>query len=362
MSVDSSEETTRGPNGPGKPRAFIVHGRDLGARAELDRCLTSLGLAVIPFEHIADRLAAMPVISDVLRQALADADVILVLFTPDEQAALFDPETGRFDGRDPGAARWQARANVIFEAGWAFGLRPDRTIFVSVGEVTAMFADVAGHHVIRLDAGGGKAQLRRRLAPLLPDRFSEKSDAWSSDPDTGDFASCARARWSFHDDLGELHAKLANMDLRGVNLLELLIAVNQTYPDWQWRYRVPRDLITALSRLVDPLTTDDAHWWLASIGFYRFSEIDDWGDSWSDSIDIMSFAPRSVVFLEWLRTATPPKARAAAVKRVRATTESRARDRATRRAARATTPASKARKQPRQATPVSRKGRGRPPG
>ncbi len=303
-----------------KPRVFIVHGRDLAARDELKKCLASLELDVEPFEQIADRLAPMPVIADVVRAAIERADVIVVLFTPDEQAALFDPETARFVDNEPAAARWQARPNVIFEAGWAFGVKPDQTVFVSLGDTVALFADLGGHHVIRLDAPGGKAQLRRRLAPLCRGRFTAQNEAWLNDPATGQFARYVRRRLPFHDDLGELMAKLSNMDVGRYNLLDLLVAVNEVRPGWRWKYRVPRDLVVALAEVVDAATTDDAHWWLASIGFFRFSQIDNWGDDWEESIDYLSFAPRSVGFLEWLRTSLDDGARAACAARVQALT------------------------------------------
>lgn len=300
-----------------RPRVFIVHGRDLAARDELKKCLASLDMDVEPFEQIADRLAPMPVIADVVRAAIDRADVIVVLFTPDEQAALFAPDTARFVDNEPAAARWQARPNVIFEAGWAFGCKPDQTVFVSLGDTIALFADVGGHHVIRLDAPGGKAQLRRRLAALCGGRFSAHEDAWVADPETGQFTRYVRRRLPFHDDLGELFAKLSNMDVGRFNLLELLVAVNEAHPGWRWKYRVPRDLVVALAELIDAETTDDAHWWLASIGFFRFSQIDNWGDDWEESIDYLSFAPRSVGFLEWLRTSLDEGARAACAERVR---------------------------------------------
>ena len=44
----------------------------------------------------------------------------------------------------------QARPNVLFEAGMAFGRNPDSTILVQVGKVKP-FSDVGGRHVLHLN-------------------------------------------------------------------------------------------------------------------------------------------------------------------------------------------------------------------
>jgi predicted nucleotide-binding protein len=58
---------------------------------------------------------------------------------------------------------FQARPNVIFEAGMALGRHPEKTIFVTVGKVKE-FSDIAGKHMIFLD---NSSRSRRQLAKRL---------------------------------------------------------------------------------------------------------------------------------------------------------------------------------------------------
>src|SRR6185503_5937 len=131
----------------------------------------SMGFRLLSFEEKAGRVAAMPTVSAVVRKGIDDADVVIVLFTPDELAILYDSATG-LSVSEPFASRWQARPNVIFEAGWAFGLKPRQTIFVTVGDDTTLFSDVAGFHLVQLDRAGSSAALWTRLNQLFPRRIS----------------------------------------------------------------------------------------------------------------------------------------------------------------------------------------------
>jgi predicted nucleotide-binding protein len=89
-------------------------------------------------------------ISEVLDAVLKKDQPVLVLLTPDDQSQL-DPKL-----RKPGEPahekklKGQARPNVLFEAGMAFGRSPDTTVLVEVGKIRP-FSDVAGRHAVRLN-------------------------------------------------------------------------------------------------------------------------------------------------------------------------------------------------------------------
>jgi predicted nucleotide-binding protein len=84
-----------------------------------------------------------------LEAAFREAAAVVVLLTPDDEARL--RSTFRKSG-DPQFEReltGQARPNVLFEAGMAFGKDPNSTVLVQIGDVRP-FSDVAGRHVVHL--------------------------------------------------------------------------------------------------------------------------------------------------------------------------------------------------------------------
>jgi predicted nucleotide-binding protein len=151
--------------GPPDPRrVFIVHGRNLAARDGVFTFLRSLGLDPIEWSQaIAMTGEASPYIGRVLDVALAAAQAIVVLMTPDEIAYLRTEYAAGVDDPETSPAA-QARPNVLFEAGMAMGRDPDRTVLVELGRVRP-FSDVAGRHILRLD--GSIVATRHELAQRL---------------------------------------------------------------------------------------------------------------------------------------------------------------------------------------------------
>jgi predicted nucleotide-binding protein len=128
-------------------RVFVVHGRNLGARAAVVQFLRCLGLQVIDWEQ-AVRLtrSSSPATLDVVSVGMAYARAIVVLLTPDEFGILHP------DLADPGAQPdqgWQPRQNVIFEAGMALAIARERTILARLGR-TREISDVAGINYVSL--------------------------------------------------------------------------------------------------------------------------------------------------------------------------------------------------------------------
>jgi predicted nucleotide-binding protein len=130
---------------------FIVHGRNERILREVKGVLRALGLTPVDFPQALKRTKkGSPLISEVLDAVLKKDQPVLVLLTPDDQAQL-DPKL-----RKPGEPahekklKGQARPNVLFEAGMAFGRSPDTTVLVEVGKIRP-FSDVAGRHAVRLN-------------------------------------------------------------------------------------------------------------------------------------------------------------------------------------------------------------------
>jgi hypothetical protein len=143
---------------------FLVYGRNAEAHQRVAELLRQFGLSVLDWEG-AVRLTgnASPHAREVLDAAMRNVGAVVVLMTGDEEARL-RPELCRLDEMDiEGVLRPQARPNVLFEAGLAFGLFPDRTIVVQLGRLRAI-SDIAGLQYVPLDES---PESRRALANRL---------------------------------------------------------------------------------------------------------------------------------------------------------------------------------------------------
>jgi predicted nucleotide-binding protein len=162
-SPDSSthRETEHMPN---PKQVFVVHGRDDRLRRDFFSFLRALKLEPLEWSE-ALRLTgkAAPYIGEILDKAFDSAQAVVVLLTPDDEVRLV-PDLWLSDVEDTEKSLLlQARPNVLFEAGMAFGRNPDRTLLVQVGQVKA-FSDVAGRHVVRLtNAPESRQDIAERL-------------------------------------------------------------------------------------------------------------------------------------------------------------------------------------------------------
>jgi predicted nucleotide-binding protein len=129
---------------------FVVHGRNEKLRQSLFDFLRALGLK--PLEWAKVVLMAKknnPYVGDILDEAMAKAQAVVVLFSPDDEARLKPEFVTRSDGSSEKNLRGQPRSNVLFESGLALGRHPDKTVLVEVGKLRK-FSDIAGRHVVRL--------------------------------------------------------------------------------------------------------------------------------------------------------------------------------------------------------------------
>lgn len=172
-----------------KNRVFVIHGRNHQAVVAMTHFLRSLGLNPLTFDEVSSSLGGGPYILDVIREGMRKAFGVIALFTPDELAALL--ATFRKDSdKDEEKYRYQARPNVIFEAGFAIGMDHDRSrvLIVRLGHSVSLFSDIAGIHEIRL-TNSTKSQLRRKLIDMGCG-VNTTSDDWLNKETGGDFEGC----------------------------------------------------------------------------------------------------------------------------------------------------------------------------
>jgi len=129
---------------------FVVHGRDLAARDAVFAFVRSIGLRPIEWtQALKLTKKGSPYVGEILDAAFREAAAIIVLLTPDEEARLKPVFVSSGDPTHERQLSGQARPNVLFEAGMAFGRDPNSTVLVQLGD-TRPFSDVGGRHVLHL--------------------------------------------------------------------------------------------------------------------------------------------------------------------------------------------------------------------
>jgi predicted nucleotide-binding protein len=182
----SAEPTREQPMPVEDPRkVFVVYGRNEKIRKAMFVFLRSIGLQPLEWGDLINATGvAAPYIGDILDKGFAIAQAVVVVLTPDEYACLRPELRGAHDPPEDVHPTPQARPNVLFEAGMAFGRHPDRTVLVEVGYVRP-FSDKAGRHVVRFD---GSVRARQDLAHRLQAAqcpVNMTGDDWH---DAGDFS------------------------------------------------------------------------------------------------------------------------------------------------------------------------------
>lgn len=149
--VESSSAASP-PETAADPKAvFVVHGRNEQIRQSLFAFLRAIGLSPIEWaQAIRSTGKASPYIGEILSSAFGRAQAVVVLLSPDDEVRLSESLWGDMEPPYERTIQMQARPNVLFEAGMAFGIHADRTVLVQVGHVKS-FSDVAGRHVLLLD-------------------------------------------------------------------------------------------------------------------------------------------------------------------------------------------------------------------
>lgn len=273
---------------------FIIHGRDLKARDRVVKFIKSMRLEWLTFESVSHGLGPNPYIANIILEGIRQADAVVALFTPDEQVAMFGPD-GELEIDNAQGPRWQARPNVIFEAGVAHGIAESKTLLVTLGADVSMLSDLGGKHFVNLDQPKGSKMLRDGLTRILgPAKTNTKTRPI-------DFADCTRKRWPYYDELTELEAELKAQEVAEIPIMTLLEDVVEANPKKDWQ-RISSEALMGLIERQSPDAADDAYWWLIVTGFLKFDNIEVWfkgkGDSWKQSVKFSEVAPRGKALLK----------------------------------------------------------------
>lgn len=170
---------------------MVVHRRNIEARDALFAFLRTIGLQPIEFTQAVKKTKrGAPYVGQVLDTMFAQAAAVVVLLTADDEAQL---KTEFRKPTDPAYERrltGQARPNVLFEAGRAFGTHPDETILVQVGPHRP-FTDISGVHIVHL---GNDPSSRQDLANRLEQAGCATNTDGTDWFTAGDFGSKRRRR------------------------------------------------------------------------------------------------------------------------------------------------------------------------
>lgn len=144
-------------------KVFVIYGRNEKIRKELFQFLRAIGLKPLEWSDLVTSTEkGTPYIGEVLEVAFKQAQAVVVLMTPDDEARLKLDFHQADDSSSDTELTGQARPNVLFEAGMAMGLNPNRTIILELGRLRP-FSDISGRHVIRLDRQHARYDLADRL-------------------------------------------------------------------------------------------------------------------------------------------------------------------------------------------------------
>jgi predicted nucleotide-binding protein len=149
---------------PDPRRVFVVHGRNQITRQAMFTFLRAIGLDPIEWEEaIAMTSQGTPYTGHAIDVAFSNAHAAVILITGDDLACLKQEFISEHDDDNERKPTPQARPNVLFELGLAFGRKPDRTIIVEFGK-TRPISDLIGRNVIRFS---DTAEFKQKLAGRL---------------------------------------------------------------------------------------------------------------------------------------------------------------------------------------------------
>lgn len=277
-------------------RVFVIHGRDMAAVDELTRFLDRLGLEHTKFQEV-DNLRANAFIADIVVDGIKNANVVIGLFTPDEVAALYDG-AGQYMRE---SARWQARPNVLFEAGVAWGIGREKVILATLGADVRLFSDVNGINIVRLDEESGPRSMVAKMENILGRKF----DTTESYQET--FSKVTRTRWEYYDEMDDLQRELSYQQVGAgrLTVFDVLSRVTRELKNVDFARFSSAELMESVEKRYNPQVTNETYWWLIVFGVLRFRGIsenwfDDSGVKWTGSVKHSEISNRGRALMQKL--------------------------------------------------------------
>ena len=161
-------------------RVYVVYGRNLLVRDAMYAFLEALDLQPITREAAVNWTGeGSPFADQIIDAAFKHAQAVIVLFTGDDRARLRRKLLKRNEKAHKKTFWFQPGQDQIFEAGYAFGRSPERTILVQVGLVQ-LFSDIDGRYIPNFT---GEENERRDLINRLKSTgcmVNDNGDAWRS--------------------------------------------------------------------------------------------------------------------------------------------------------------------------------------
>jgi predicted nucleotide-binding protein len=168
---------------PDPKRVFVIYGRNTSAYDQMVKFLRALKLNPKGFNEVSSECGANPTVLQIVRHGMEQAAGVVAMFTADEWAVL-RPKLNPNSAQNEETQRWQARPNVIFEAGLALGIAEERTVLVVLGHDVRLFSDAGGIHYVKLNNGHESRNLLRGKL---------KAAGCQPDMETGDHLHVAQA-------------------------------------------------------------------------------------------------------------------------------------------------------------------------
>ena len=163
-SASGTDQSQAVETAPDRRNVFVVHGRNEPARRIIFDQLAAFGLRPIEWSQAVQYTnSPTPSIVDILDAAMDYARAIVVLCTPDDEARLLERYSKPDDPGYESEFTGQARQNVTWEGGMAYGRYRERTVIVQIGSLRPM-TDTAGLHALRFD---GSVERRKDFGDRL---------------------------------------------------------------------------------------------------------------------------------------------------------------------------------------------------